>query len=467
LQNLAATDMPQSGSACALILTKTNARSSVHRPGYMDYIGVLSFDENGVPVAEQRFLGLYTSNAYTARPWNVPLVRQRYDYVLQKSGLSANSHSGKSLRHLLESLPRDELFQADEAELFDTAMGILSLQERPRTRVFLRRDRYGRFYSALIYIPRDRYNTEVRLRAEALLRDALHGERLDTNVQMGESPLAQLHMIIRPRSGEAVAVDVDAIEARLAQIVRNWHDELRDRLVSSFGEERGLKWAARYGKALPVGYIEQATPEVAALDVGQLAALRGPDDLRLNLYRTSSAEHSRLRFKTFRYAAPFVLSDALPMMENMGMRVVTEHPYELDIGDESIFIQDFEVITAQDQGSFEALDVEALRGSFEQAFEQVWRGHAENDGFNRLILLAGLDWREVAVLRGYCKYLMQAGVPFSQTYVEQTLARYPLLARMLVELFCWSSCSSRCSSQCVIARTRRATFRHASSSCWR
>ena len=435
LQTLAATEMPQSGSACALILTKTNARSSVHRPGYMDYIGVLSFDENGVPVAEQRFLGLYTSDAYTARPWNVPLVRQRYDYVLQQSALSANSHSGKALRHLLESLPRDELFQADEAELFHTAMGILSLQERPRTRVFLRRDRYGRFYSALIYIPRDRYNTEVRLRAEALLREALHGERLDTNVQMGESPLAQLHMIIRPRSGEAIAVDVDAIEARLAQIVRNWHDELRDRLATSFGEERGLKWAARYGKALPAGYIEQATPEVAAIDVGQLAALRGPDDLRLNLYRTSSAEHSRLRFKTFRYASPFVLSDALPMMENMGMRVVTEHPYEIDIGDESIFIQDFEVITAQDQGSFESLDVEALRGSFEQAFEQVWRGHAENDGFNRLILLAGLDWREVAVLRGYCKYLMQAGVPFSQAYVEQTLARYPLLARMLVELF--------------------------------
>ncbi|ODU45294.1 MAG: glutamate dehydrogenase [Lysobacteraceae bacterium SCN 69-123] len=435
LKTLAATHMPQSGAVGALILTKTNARSSVHRPGYMDYIGVLVFDESGRAVAEHRFLGLYTSSAYASRPWTIPLVRQRYEHVMRESGLAPNSHSGKSLRHILESLPRDELFQSGEDELYQTALGILALQERARARLFLRRDRYGRFYSALIYIPRDRYNTDVRLRTEALLREALHGERLDTNVQMGDSPLAQLHMIVRPRAGESVEVDVAAVEARLAQIVRNWHDELRDLLVQSHGEERGLKLTQRYGKALPVGYIEQASPEVAAADVEQAAALHGPEDLRLRLYRSSRETGSRLRFKLFRYGSPIVLSDALPMMENMGLRILSEHPFEMEVASESIYIQDFEVVSGQEQVGFGSLDVEALRGRFEDAFEHIWRGQAESDGFNALILSAGLDWRQVSMLRGYCKYLLQAQAPFSQAYMEATLNRYPLIARVLVEYF--------------------------------
>ncbi len=435
LKTLAATHMPQSGAVGALILTKTNARSSVHRPGYMDYIGVLVFDDTGRPVSEHRFLGLYTSSAYASRPWTIPLVRRRYEHVMRESGLAPNSHSGKSLRHILESLPRDELFQAGEDELYSTSMGILALQERSRTRLFLRRDRYGRFYSVLLYIPRDRYNTDVRLRAEALLRETLHGERLDTNVQMGDSPLAQLHMIVRPRSGESLEVDVVAIEAKLAQIVRNWHDELRDLLVQRLGEERGLKLTQRYGKALPVGYIEQASPEIAAADVEQAAALHGPEDLRLRLYRSSRETGSRLRFKLFRYGSPIVLSDALPMMENMGLRILSEHPFEMVVGAESIFIQDFEVVSAQEQIGFGGLDVETLRDRFEDAFEHVWRGQAESDGFNALILTAGLDWRQVAMLRGYCKYLLQAQAPFSQTYMEGTLNRYPLIARVLVEYF--------------------------------
>ncbi|MCK7594654.1 NAD-glutamate dehydrogenase [Pseudomarimonas salicorniae] len=435
VKSLAAHELPQSGAAEALILTKTNARSSVHRPGYMDYIGILRFNEQGEPIAEQRFIGLYTSSAYNRRPWDIPLVRRRFDAVMQRSELPSNSHSGKALRHILESLPRDELFQSTEDELFRTAIGILGLQERARTKLFLRRDRYGRFFSVLVYIPRDRFNTEVRRRIEAMLREALHGERLDTTVQVGESTLAQLHLLIRPKAGHEVEVDTPALEAELAQIVRNWQDELRDQLVAQHGEPRGIKLFSRYGKALPAGYVEQVSPHVAAEDVEQVASLHGPEDLRLKLYRTSRAEHERLRFKLFRYATPLVLSEALPIMENMGVRVLSEHPYEVEVAGESIYIQDFEIMTALEQVGFEAIDVDALRGPFEDAFEQIWRGNAENDGFNRLILNANLDWRQVAMLRGYCKYLLQTGVPFSQPYMEESLARYPLMSRLLVELF--------------------------------
>ena len=429
LKSLAAHYMPQSGSVDALILTKTNARATVHRPGYMDYIGVLSFDEAGKPVAEQRFLGLYTSSAYHRRPWDIPLVRERHEYVMRKSGLNPTSHSGKALRHILETLPRDELFQSGDEELFRTGMGILGLQERVRSKLFLRRDRYGRYFSALVYVPRERMSTQLRHRIEDMLKGALHGEHIDTTVQIGESPLAQMHMIIRPRPGDAVEVDQADLERKLAEIVRDWRDELREQLVARHGEEAGLKLAERFGRALPAGYIEEVSPEVAATDVDHLAALTGPEDLRLSLYR-SRRHGGGLRFKFYRQQDDIPLSDALPMMENMGLRVISEHPYKVLAADGLSYIQDFEVESLQGE-----LDVDAIDQNFEDAFARIWRGDAENDGFNRLVLAAGLSWKQVAMLRSYCKYLLQTGVPFSQSYVEATLARYPLLSRLLVELF--------------------------------
>ncbi len=430
LTSLAAHYMPQSGAVDALILTKTNARATVHRPGYMDYIGVLTFDKQGKPVREERFLGLYTSSAYTRRPWDIPVVRQRHKYVMEHSGLAPDSHSGKALRHIIEMLPRDELFQSTEEELLHTSTGILNLQERVRSKLFLRRDRYGRFFSGLVYIPRDRFNTDVRLRIEEMLKRVLHGEHVDTNVLLGESPLAQLHLIVRPKSGsEAIQVDNAAIETELAQIVRNWQDDLRDQLVARHGEERGLVLTNDYGRALPAGYIESVSAAVAATDVEHLAALTGPDDLRLSLYRAHAGQGG-LRFKFYRHNDDIPLSDALPMMENMGLRVLSEHPYRIVVEGQAAYIQDFEVETANVE-----IDVASLDENFEEAFAQIWRGHAENDGFNRLILAARLSWRQVAMLRAYCKYLLQVGVPFSQSYVEGTFSRYPLLARLLVELF--------------------------------
>ena len=428
LTSLAAHYMPQSGAVDALILTKTNARSTVHRPGYMDYIGVLEFDNAGKPVREHRFLGLYTSSAYSRRPWDIPVVRQRHEFVMNQSGLASNSHSGKALRHILETLPRDELFQSSGEELLRTATGILGLQERVRSKLFLRRDRYGRFFSGLVYIPRDRFNTDVRLRIEAMLKRVLHGEHVDTTVVLGESPLAQLHLLVRPKSGEAIQVDNAAIEAELAEIVRNWQDDLREQLVARNGEERGLQLASLYGRALPAGYIENISAKVAATDVEHLAALESPQDLGLSLFRAHQGTGG-LRFKFYRQHDDIPLSDALPMMENMGLRVITEHPYRLYANGMLMYIQDFEVETTVD------FDVESLDENFEQAFAHIWRGEAENDGFNRLIIAAGLSWRQVAMLRAYCKYLQQVGVPFSQAYVEETLTRYPLLARLLVELF--------------------------------
>ena len=431
VKSLAAHSMRHSGSVDALILTKTNARASVHRPGYMDYIGVLDFDANGKAIREQRFLGLYTSSAYTRRPWDIPLVRERHNYVMQQSGLDPDSHSGKALRHILETLPRDELFQSSEEELLKTSMGILALQERVRSKLFLRRDRYGRYYSVLAYVPRDRIGNRVRDRIEAMLRDALGGGRVDTHVLIDESPLAQLHILVRPpaEAEHKAEIDLPLLERRLGEIVRDWSDELRERLVARHGEEAGLKLLARFGRALPAGYIEEVSPEIAADDVEYLAALSGPDDLKLSLEEPKQGQGG-LRFKLYRPLKDIPLSDALPLMENMGLRVITEHPYRVEAEGGLVYIQDFEVEATQGD-----LDVDALDEDFEEAFARIWRGDAESDGFNRLILAAGLSWKQVAMLRAYCKYLLQTGIPYSQAYMEATLTRYPLLARLLVELF--------------------------------
>ncbi|HHW4683135.1 MAG TPA: NAD-glutamate dehydrogenase, partial [Xylella sp.] len=432
IESYAAYGLSQSsGYHDPLILTKTNARSPVHRTGHMDYIGVLEFDAEGYIIGERRFLGLFTSSAYYCRPSEIPFVRQRYAYVMSRSGLTSDSHNGKALCHILETLPREELFQSDDEELYRTAMGILGLQDRVRSRLFLRRDKYKRFISALVFIPREHFNQHVRVRIEALLKDVLHGEYIDSSMIMSElSPLVQLHLIVRPKSGHVLELDSFALQERVTHVLRNGQDALREVLVTRHGEEAGLHMMALYGRALPAGYLEDSSIESAAVDVEHVAALHGPDDLRLSLHVLPGAGLPGLRLKLYRQIDGIPLSDVLPMMENLGLRVISERLYRLQIGVVPVCIQHFEVTSAVG-----AIDTATVGVHFVEAFVRIWNGNVENDRFNTLVLAAGLHWRQVALLRGYCKYLLQTSVPFSQSYVEATFAHDPLLARLLVELF--------------------------------
>ncbi|RMH94929.1 NAD-glutamate dehydrogenase [Lysobacter pythonis] len=432
LKSMDAYRVQKAGRLDPLILSKTNARATVHRRGYMDYIGVVRYDASGKPVGEKRFIGLFTSSAYNRRPWEIPVVRSRFDQVMADSGLLASGHSAKTLRHVLETLPRDELFQASAAELAALGSGILGLQERADSRLFIRRDRYGRFYSVLVYVPRERFNTDVRLRIESMLKEVLAADHVESHVLMGDSPLAQIHLIVHPRDDAETVADLSALESRLAGIVRNWRDDLNDLLIERHGEIEGVALAKRYGRALSPAYIEQASPAAAADDVARLAALGGAGDLGISLRVDPAASRNAgaIEVKLFHRNDSLPLSDVLPMMENMGLKVIEEYPHRIEAEDEVAYIQDFEVALSD-----EAADPNGNSAAFIEAFGRVFRGELENDGFNKLILGAGLSWKRVAMLRAYCKYLMQAGVPFSQQYVEATFARYPLLARLMVEYF--------------------------------
>ncbi|MBI2307434.1 MAG: NAD-glutamate dehydrogenase [Rhodocyclales bacterium] len=415
-----------------LVLTKANARATVHRPGYLDYLGIKRFDASGRTIGERRFLGLFTSTAYDASPRAIPLLRRKIATVIERAGFLPNSHAAKSLYNILEQYPRDELLQIPPDELFTIALGILRLGERQRTRLFVRRDAFCRFFSCLIYVPRENYNTELRERMQAVLMEAFNGRSSEFNVQLSESALARIHIIVHTRPGCTSDYDVADIERRLVLAARRWPDELRQALCERGGEERGNLLYQRYAAAFPAGYREAYAARAAVGDVELMESLSGPEGLAMNLYRPLEAAPGSLRFKALCEGQPMPLSLSLPMLEHMGVRVLEERPYEIRRADgASIWLHDFGLWRAD----AEELDIDRLRDIFQEAFLAAWRGVAENDDFNRLVLGARLTWRQVTVLRAYAKYMRQAGFTFSQAYIEQTLAAHPDIARRLLDLF--------------------------------
>ncbi len=422
----------QARSRQLLVITKANSLATVHRPGYLDYVGVKRFDEEGKVTGEQRFLGLFTSVAYSKSPREIPLLRHKVAQVMERSGLRPNSHAGKGLLHILETYPRDELFQSSIEDLSRISVGIIGLQDRQRIKLFIRRDAFRRFFACIVYVPREQYNTSVRRKIGEILMDTFAGISVESTPLISESVLARVYLIVRIEPGTSPRFNVRSIEKRITSAVRSWQDQLSETMVERFGEQRGLELFARYGRHFPAAYEEDVSPRAASFDIENMDALEDlPESLRMSLYRPPSFPDSKVRFKIFHRTNPIPISEGLPMLENMGLRVISERPYEVEFEDDSVmWIQDFEM--EYPHGSIVPASVNQI---FQDAFYRVWRGQLESDGFNRLILGAGLTWRQVSLLRAICKYLLQTGLPFSQTYMENSLGENAELARGLVMLF--------------------------------
>ncbi len=416
-----------------LVVTKANTRATVHRPGYLDHIGIKRFDAEGNVIGERRFLGLYTSAAYNRSPRVIPLLREKVARVVSRAGYRDSSHAAKALMNILETFPRDLLFQIPDDELYATAMGILHLQERQRIRLFIHRDPFRRFYSCILYVPRDRFNTEIRLAIQKLLTRELGGVDIEFDVHLSESVLARLHFIVRVPPGSKADFDVSEIEARLREITRNWADDLFDALLDHCGEERGLSLYRRYGEAFRADYREHYVPRIAVYDILQMETLADEEhSLAMSLYRPLEAPDGLLKFKMFHAESPVSLSDALPMLENMGLRVEEERPSEIRRADGScVWMHDF----SMNYTGRRELDLDEIREKFQETFARAWSRDVENDGFNHLVLRAKLAWREIVILRAYCKYLRQAGWAFSHRYIQRALTVNPHIAASLVQLF--------------------------------
>ena len=413
-----------------LTLTKANSRATVHRPSYLDYVGVKRFDQDGRVVGEHRFIGLYTTGAYHANPRDIPVMRRKVDAILSRAAFPPGSHNEKALIEILEIHPRDELFQITVDELFETAIGILHLGERQRVRLFVRADRFGRFLSCLVFVPRDRFNTDNRRRIERILAEAFDARGIDYTTRVSESVLVRLHYAIDVDPTRPREFDLHEIEARLVAATRSWADDLHEALIEQHGEEHGNALRRTYRDAFPTGYRADWEAHHAVADIGRIETLSEHGGLVMTVYRPAETAPGGFRAKLLHAGAPLALSDMLPIFENMGVAVADERPYDVTPRDQApVWIYDFG-LTYEGE-----LDDDHLSRAFHDVFIRTWRGEVENDGFNRLVLGARLDWREITVLRAVARYLRQAGTTFSDRYVELALVAHPEVARLLVELF--------------------------------
>jgi glutamate dehydrogenase len=415
-----------------LILSKTNTKATVHRSAYTDYVGIKRYDAKGNIIGEHRFIGLYTTEAYHGDPLYIPYLRLKVDHILQKSGLPRKGHGARVLRNILSTIPRDDLIQGSVEELYELGMGILYLQERHVIRLFMRKDAYDRYISCLVFVPKENFSTDLLYRMRDLLMRGLGGTEVAFSMHFTESMLAYIHFEIRVDPKKPVSYDEDALEQQLIDIGRSWYDGLRESLIAYFGEERGSQLIHRYMRAFPAGYRETFLPRHAVYDIEFIEKLKNEKDLEMSFYRSKDAASSNIQFKLFHLSTTVNLSDALPILENMGLRVIGEQPYEINLQDGScVWINDF----TMEYPAGGELNVDANKDFFQAAFYKTWRGEAENDGFNRLVLKAHLDWRDVAMLRAYAKYLRQVSFTFSQQYIEETLSTNPNVAILLVQLF--------------------------------
>ena len=453
-----------------LILTKANSMSTVHRPSYLDYVAVKRLDDAGEVVGEFRFLGLYSHVAYSESITRIPVLRRKLVGVLRTAGLTADSHDGKDVAEFLENYPREELFQTSVAELAPIAVGVLRMRDRKQTRLFLRKDIYGRYMSCLVYLPRDRYTTRVRLRAQEILLNALDGVSVGYSVMVAESSVARLHIVVRAGRGRRLPeVDQAGLERELAVMVRSWDDDLAEEAARVLGPQRARVLLTMCGDRIPETY-KTDVPAVAAVgDLTRILALReSKEDVAFELWESvgfvggvpvqhdqrigASGAHRRVwRLTIYRTGSPITLTDVLPRLQHMGVDVVDEHPYEFagndDRAGEPFWIYDFGLRKSGTTGaaaadpaagaarSRPAVSLESVRDLVEGALAALWSGQIEDDGFNALVLDAHLTWRQVVVLRAYARYLRQAGTTFSQHYVERVLRANVTVTRLLVRLF--------------------------------
>jgi glutamate dehydrogenase len=410
-----------------LVLSKANARSTVHRPAYLDYVGVKRFDENGAVLGERRFLGLYTSSAYHAPPAEVPLLRDKVERIMHAAAFPPDSHDAKGLIDILESLPRDLLIQIGTDDLFEMSMGVLGLGERPRVRLFVSRDRLDRFVAATLCMPRDRFNTENGRKASAILAEAFGGDHVDWRLQLSESVVVRVDYTVHCGGG-ILDADVAEVEKRIAQSTRDWRDDLRAALTQRHGEERGLALDAVYGSAFPRSYRALVDAATAVDDIARIDRLRATGRAILAVQRRPGDPERMVRAKLFS-GSPVTLSEVVPTFEHMGARVVDERPYEIrpDDGD-AVWVYDVGL-------SCDPADLDRAGEEFATAFLGVWTGRYEDDRLNGLVMRVGLSGRQITVLRAILRYLRQAVIPFSDSYMISTLLDNPAIAARLIALF--------------------------------
>ena len=413
-----------------IIITKSNVVSRVHRRVHMDYVGLKTFGADGRLTGELRMVGLFTATAYTAPPAEIPFLRLKAERVFAESGVKRASHEGRMLQNILDTFPRDELFQIGVRQLASWVPALLQLEFDPRVRVLVRRDRFDRFVSVLVFVPRDRFSTAVRERIGALLADAFKGRMVTFQPYFTQGPLVRVHYIIGRYEGRTPEIEESSLEEAVEDIAATWNDRLAAELSES--PER----LARYATAFSSAYAETFGPARALDDIDRIERLSDEAPAAIDFYGGGAgSSQSSVRVAIYRFDHAIPLSERVPLLENMGFTVIDERTYTVKpvLGDRprEVFIHDMTLVTFDRR----AIDLVRVDAALEDAFLAVFSGRAENDAFNRLVLAAECDWREAAMLRAYAGYMRQIGLPHGPRYIAETLVKHADRARDLVRLF--------------------------------
>lgn len=419
-----------------LTISKVNRRSTVHRRVPMDAIAVKTFAKDGSVTGEMLFVGLFTSVTYSRSVSDIPYLRVKIQNVINRTQFIPGSHDRRALRHILEKYPRDEVLQISEDLLYEHATSILSLQERPSIALYTRTDPFGRYISCLVYVPRERYETRLRLKLQNVLESELGGQCTSFQVTQDDSPLARvIYLIDTNHLSEMPKYDSDKIEAKLEEVGRLWAERLRDALEAGDTPKSEIgNIIQKYGNAFHISYHEQYEPKQAVHDIRKIEEVLKTGKVAMDLYRPHDCPQSQVRFKLYSPGKPITLSDVLPMLEKMGFRVIAELPFEAQPTrvPHKIWIHDF----LMERASHGAMPViKDIKEVFEEAFDKIWGGEMESDRLNKLVLRAKMNWREIVILRTYLRYLRQVGLHYSRELIENTLADNPKIATSIVKLF--------------------------------
>ncbi|MBU8536948.1 NAD-glutamate dehydrogenase [Falsiroseomonas tokyonensis] len=412
----------------AVVVAKANMRATVHRPQHADVVMTRIRDTEGQVTGLRMFLGLFAADAYNRNPRAIPLLRDKVLRVLAMAGLDPESHDGRALRNILDTWPRDELFQAPETEILAGARRALDLAIRPRAALVLRRDPFERFVAAIAWLPRDTFDTTLRQRVGQMLAEAFGGRLSAWYTLMGDAPLARVHYVIGTKPGALPAVDAAALEAAVAQVARGFAERLEESLAEDFGAA-GAPRLARWRGAFPRAYRDQETiaQAVGDIDLAELALEQGRPQARL--HRAPGAAPRRLTLRLASPGRPLALAEALPLFQSLDLRAIEEQPYRLTPHEgPEVVLHVFQLEAGADVA-------EAHFDEILDALAALLDGRAEADGFNRLVLRAGLTWQQSWLLRAMYRWLKQVGFSFAQESVEDALAAHPDAARLLVDLF--------------------------------
>ncbi|MCF8473463.1 MAG: NAD-glutamate dehydrogenase [Emcibacter sp.] len=418
-----------------MMVTKANVKSLVHRVVHMDLVCIKKYNKQGKIISEVRFVGLFTAKSYNQMAESIPYLDRKINYVVKESGFSANSHDGRALIHVLETLPRDELFQIEENQLLETSMGILHLKLMPRCQAFLRKDRFERYVSALVFVPRDMYDSTLRGKIVEILCEAFNGELSSHYAQLSNERIARWHFIIRTTPGNVPSPDTTTINKRLAEVAQRWNDHLKQVLNDRWGEETGTAIFKKYNHSFSPSYREHFDARFAVTDIEKLEQLPKSRNIQFNFYRLAEDPNHAIRLKIYTSHQTIALSDCLPMLENLGMHVIEEYAFTvLTKENETSITHAVHDFYMEDQAKCD-FDLGNMKDKLENTLRAAWIEQIDNDGFNKLVLRAGMTYRQALILRIYSKYLRQLGLSYSEVYMQDTLTKYYETARDLASLF--------------------------------